>query len=103
MCIRDSSWTMEDTLVFSQKLGELGYDGIDCSSGGIDAERSRSVATALTRRPGFQVPFAEEIRTKLAMLTLAVGLIVNSKHAESILAEGKADLICLGRELLYNP
>ena len=96
-------WSIEDTLAFSKELSRIGYDGIDCSSGGIDAERSRSVATALTRRPGFQVPFAEEIRTKLAMLTLAVGLIVNFKHAESILAEGRADLICLGRELLYNP
>jgi 2,4-dienoyl-CoA reductase-like NADH-dependent reductase (Old Yellow Enzyme family) len=96
-------WLMEDTLVFSKELGRLGYDVIDCSSGGIDADRSRSVATALTRRPGFQVPFAEEIRKKLNMMTMAVGLIVNPKHAESILAHGQADLICIGRELLHNP
>jgi 2,4-dienoyl-CoA reductase-like NADH-dependent reductase (Old Yellow Enzyme family) len=96
-------WTMADTLVFSQKLGDSGYDVIDCSSGGIDAERSRSVATALTRRPGFQVPFAEEIRNQLGMMTAAVGLIVNPRHAEAILRDKRADLICLGRELLFNP
>ncbi|MBN8959444.1 MAG: NADH:flavin oxidoreductase/NADH oxidase [Rhizobiales bacterium] len=96
-------WQMEDTLVFSKELGRLGYDVIDCSSGGIDADRSRSVATALTRRPGFQVPFAEQIRKELKMMTMAVGLIVNPKHAESILAQGQADLICIGRELLHNP
>ncbi|MGE0749794.1 MAG: NADH:flavin oxidoreductase/NADH oxidase [Variibacter sp.] len=96
-------WLMEDTLVFSKELGRLGYDVIDCSSGGIDADRSRSVATALTRRPGFQVPFAEEIRKELKMMTMAVGLIVNPKHAESILERGQADLICIGRELLHNP
>ena len=96
-------WTMDDTLVFSKELGRLGYDVIDCSSGGIDAERSRSVATALTRRPGFQVPFATEIREKLGMRSMAVGLIVNPQHAEAIVAKQQADFVCLGRELLYNP
>ena len=65
--------------------------------------RSRSVATSLTRRPGFQVPFAEEIRRELSMSTAAVGLIVNPKHAESILQDNPADLVCLGRDLLFNP
>jgi len=97
------SWTMEDTLVFSERLRQIGYDVIDCSSGGIDAERSRSVATALTRRPGFQVTFAEEVRRKVNIKTAAVGLIVNPKHAEAIIASGRADLVCLGRELLFNP
>jgi 2,4-dienoyl-CoA reductase-like NADH-dependent reductase (Old Yellow Enzyme family) len=96
-------WTMADTLILSRKLRETGYDVIDCSSGGIDAERSRSVATSLTRRPGFQVPFAAEIRRELSMTAAAVGLIVNPKHAESILQDNRADLVCLGRELLFNP
>jgi 2,4-dienoyl-CoA reductase-like NADH-dependent reductase (Old Yellow Enzyme family) len=96
-------WTLDDTLVFSRELGRLGYDVIDCSSGGIDATRSRSVATALTRRPGFQVPFAERVRRRTGLMSMAVGLIVDPRHAESILREGRADLVCLGRELLYNP
>ncbi len=96
-------WSLEDTLVFATELGRLGYDVIDCSSGGIDAKRSRSVATALTRRPGFQVPFAERVRRETGLLSMAVGLIVKAAHAEAILREGRADLVCLGRELLANP
>jgi 2,4-dienoyl-CoA reductase-like NADH-dependent reductase (Old Yellow Enzyme family) len=96
-------WSMADTLVFSARLREIGFDVIDCSSGGIDAERSRTMATALTRRPGFQVPFAEQIRSELGMMTAAVGLIVNPRHAESILERNQADLVCLGRELLFDP
>ena len=96
-------WKIEDTLVFSARLRELGYDVIDCSSGGIDAERSRSVATSLTRRPGFQVPFAHRVRKELGIMTAAVGLIVDPRHAESILQKKQADLICLGRQLLFNP
>ena len=35
--------------------------------------------------------------------TMAVGVIVNPQQAEKILIEDKADLIAMGRELMYNP
>ncbi|NBO90684.1 MAG: hypothetical protein EBU77_13735 [Betaproteobacteria bacterium] len=35
--------------------------------------------------------------------TMAVGLIVHAEQAENILREGRADLIALAREMLYNP
>jgi 2,4-dienoyl-CoA reductase-like NADH-dependent reductase (Old Yellow Enzyme family) len=34
---------------------------------------------------------------------MAVGLIVEPKHAEQILREHRADLIAIGREALYDP
>ena len=34
---------------------------------------------------------------------MAVGLIVHAHQAERILAEGRADLVALAREMLYNP
>ena len=36
-------------------------------------------------------------------MSMAVGLIVHADQAERILQEGRADLIALARELLYNP
>jgi 2,4-dienoyl-CoA reductase-like NADH-dependent reductase (Old Yellow Enzyme family) len=36
-------------------------------------------------------------------MTMAVGLIVHADQAERILQEGRADLIALAREMLYNP
>ena len=36
-------------------------------------------------------------------MTMAVGLIVHAEQAERILQEGRADLIALAREMLYNP
>jgi 2,4-dienoyl-CoA reductase-like NADH-dependent reductase (Old Yellow Enzyme family) len=36
-------------------------------------------------------------------MSMAVGLIVHCDQAEQILQEGRADLIALARELLYNP
>jgi 2,4-dienoyl-CoA reductase-like NADH-dependent reductase (Old Yellow Enzyme family) len=37
------------------------------------------------------------------MATMAVGLITHPQQAEDILAQGRADLIAIGREALANP
>jgi 2,4-dienoyl-CoA reductase-like NADH-dependent reductase (Old Yellow Enzyme family) len=96
-------WSLDDTLILSRRLAEVGVDVIVCSSGGIDASRDRSVATALKFQPGFQVPYAERVRRDTGIMSMAVGLIVDPHHAEEILQQGGADMICLGRELLHNP
>jgi 2,4-dienoyl-CoA reductase-like NADH-dependent reductase (Old Yellow Enzyme family) len=93
----EGGWTGEDSVELAIRLKPLGVDLIDCSSGGI-APRIKIPA-----EPGYQVPFAEMIRHGAEMPTAAVGLISEPEHAESILAEGRADLILLGRELLRDP
>jgi 2,4-dienoyl-CoA reductase-like NADH-dependent reductase (Old Yellow Enzyme family) len=52
---------------------------------------------------GYQVPYAERLRRDADIMSMAVGLIVHADQAEQILQEGRADLIALARELLYNP
>ena len=52
--------------------------------------------------PGYMVPFSEAIR-KTGIKTSAVGFITSAHQAETILTEGKADLVVLARELLRNP
>jgi 2,4-dienoyl-CoA reductase-like NADH-dependent reductase (Old Yellow Enzyme family) len=49
------------------------------------------------------VPFARRIRTEAGIPAGAVGLITEPKQAEEILAEGSADVVLLGRELLRDP
>lgn len=92
----DGGWTIEESVKLASVLKEMAVDLIDCSSGGNIYNAKIPLA------PGFQVPFSEEIR-KTGILTGAVGLITSAAQAESILQEGKADLILLGRELLRNP
>lgn len=93
-------WSLEDSIVLSRELAELGVDVIDCSSGGLTEETR---ALPVPRGLGFQVPFSERIRREASVVTQAVGLIVDPHQAEVVLAEGKADLIALGREALYDP
>lgn len=100
----DGGWEMADTLVLARELRARGIDAIDCSSGGIRGANSLAVFDRIGGPPqGYQVPFAAEIRAKLAMPTMAVGLITDPHHAEQILADGHADLIAVAREALYDP
>ena len=62
-------------------------------------------ATLSTRKisQGYIVPYADEVRRDAGIATMAVGAIMDPVYAETVLADGKADLIALGRELLANP
>lgn len=97
----EGGWTMDDSLVLSRALAEAGVDLVDCSSGGN--LRIGATNSSLGRGPGYQVPFAERIRRETGIPTAAVGMIRTPEFAERILREDRADLICLGRQALFNP
>lgn len=94
----DAGWGPAQSVALAARVGPLGVDVVDCSSGGI-LSRPPAIAPAY----GYQVPYAERIRREAGVMTMAVGLIVHAAQAERILAEGRADLIALAREMLYNP
>jgi len=93
----EGGWNLEQSIVLSKALKEIGVDLIDCSSGGT-LERA-SIPVGL----GYQVPFAEAIRKEVNIATSAVGLITSAQQAETILQDGKADIISLAREFLRDP
>lgn len=96
----DGGWTMDDTVAYAKLLKERGIDVICCSSGGLTG----SATTARIKRSyGFQVPYAEQVRREAGIKSLAVGLIIDPKHAEEILQSGGADLVAIAREALVNP
>ncbi|GHF83240.1 2,4-dienoyl-CoA reductase-like NADH-dependent reductase (Old Yellow Enzyme family) [Amycolatopsis bartoniae] len=95
----DVEWSIDQTVELVRELGIRGVDVVDCSSGGIVGRPSPGV----TPDYGYQVPYAEQIRTRTGLPTMAVGHIVHATQAQSIVENGQADLVALGRELLYNP
>ncbi len=99
----EGGWSLEDSVLFSRKLKALGADVIDCSSGGIAGSATAATKTLLPRVPGFQLPFSERIRKEAGIATMAVGLILTPQQAEEALAAGRADLIAVGREALFDP
>ncbi len=91
---------MADTLAFVGEAKARGVDVIDCSSGGL---MGSATAARIPRGYGFQVPFAEQVRRDAEIATMAVGLILHPQQAEALVVEGKADLVAIGREALFDP
>ncbi|MCR4522197.1 NADH:flavin oxidoreductase/NADH oxidase [Bosea sp. 47.2.35] len=96
----DYGWGLADTIAFARALKGVGIDLVDCSTGGMRVPREYGLPA---RAPGFQVPFSEGVRKEADIATMAVGLIRDPAQAEAILQEGAADLIALGREMLFDP
>ncbi len=92
-------WTLDDTLALARELKDRDIDLVDCSSGGIMGETEMPM---VPRIPGYQVGFAERVRRDVGIMTIAVGGITEAAQAEAILQDGKADLVALARELLWN-
>jgi 2,4-dienoyl-CoA reductase-like NADH-dependent reductase (Old Yellow Enzyme family) len=91
---------LADSVAFAKEAKARGADIIDCSSGGL---MGSATAARIPRGYSFQVPFAQEIRQKADIATMAVGLILHPQQAEDILTDGSADLIAIGREALFDP
>eukprot|EP00160_Parvularia_atlantis_P020084 Unigene8168_Nuclearia_a/m.25057 Unigene8168_Nuclearia_a/g.25057 ORF Unigene8168_Nuclearia_a/g.25057 Unigene8168_Nuclearia_a/m.25057 type:complete len:370 (+) Unigene8168_Nuclearia_a:136-1245(+) len=92
----EGGWTSEDSVRLARELKALGVDLVDCSSGG-------NVPARFSLHAGYQVPFSEAVRHGADVPTATVGLISDPSHANEIVANGRADLVLLARELLRNP
>lgn len=88
-------WGIEDSIALARELGRIGVDVVDCSSGGFEGY-------SLKPGPLYQVPLAHAVRDA-GIKTMAVGLIMDHRDAESILANGDADLVALARTALDDP
>lgn len=93
----EGGWDLEQTIVFAKAAEALGCAFIDVSTGGLTPAQNIPV------RPGYQVPFAEAVKRATSMPTIAVGLITEPLQAQSIVADGQADMIALARGILYDP
>ncbi len=93
----DGGWDLPQSVELSFRLKQIGIDLIDCSSGGLVPD------ARIPAGPGYQVPFAAEIRARVGIATGAVGLITQAMQAEQIVATGQADVVIVAREMLRDP
>lgn len=93
----EGGWDNNQSIEFSKQIEAAGGDYVHVSSGGLAPQQSITVG------PGYQLPFARDIRKEVNIPVIAVGLITEPKHAEAVLQEGTADLVALARAVLYDP
>ena len=93
----DGGWSISDSVGLAKQLQPVGVDLIDCSSGGAVPN------VQILAGPGYQVPFAEQVRKEAGIRAAAVGMITAPEQADQIVRTGQADMVFLARELLRDP
>ncbi len=93
----DGGWTPEETVALCEWLDKAGANFLHISSGGVSPQQKIPIG------PGYQVPFAQQVKQAVSVPTFAVGLITQPEQAQAILTEGQADAVAIGRGLLFNP
>lgn len=86
-----------EAVALASELKASGCDYVDVSSGGIAMNAKIEIG------PGYQVPFAEEIRRRTGLPVWSVGLIVTPEQAEEIVASGRSDMVAVGRTIMDDP
>lgn len=95
--LEDGGWTADDTVRLAAELHAHGVDLLDVSTAG------NASGVRIPVGPGYQVPFATRVKTETPMPVAAVGLITDPEQAAKIVANGEADAVLVGRELLRDP
>jgi 2,4-dienoyl-CoA reductase-like NADH-dependent reductase (Old Yellow Enzyme family) len=94
--------SLDLTVPFAQALEAAGVDCMDVSAGTSDSPAGSS-------HPGPRAPYgcfaelAGHVRAAVGTRVIAVGKIATRDVAESILQQGQADLVALGRSLIADP
>jgi anthraniloyl-CoA monooxygenase len=87
----------EDAVAVAEAFQDAGAAAIDVSSGQVTPDENPAFGRS------YQTPFADKIRNRVGIPTIAVGVISSYDDVNSILLAGRADLCALGRAHLYDP
>ena len=90
-------FTIDESIIFSKQLSNLGCDYVCVSSGGNTPRPN------IPFKPHYQVHLSKKIKKNVDILTRTVGMITKPKAAEKVLQDNCSDMIALGRAFLTNP
>jgi NADPH2 dehydrogenase len=89
--------TVEDSRIAAREFEKAGIDLLDISGGFC------GYTVPGNNEPGYFAPLSAAVKEVVSIPVILTGGIVDPADAEQLLAEGKADLIGVGRALLRDP
>lgn len=95
--------TIEDIIAFCKLTKEEGVDIVDVSRGNVVTAAGKYEVPPIDLPRGFNIENAARIRKESGLVTVGVGRINDPDQAEAIIAEGKADLVAMGRAQIADP
>ena len=100
----EGGYGIETAVEIAQALEAWGVDAIHVSVGGTAPITLVPPDTSPMARPeGWLTGYAATIKKRVSVPIIVVGEIRHPVFAEEVLAQGKADFIALGRQLLADP
>jgi hypothetical protein len=100
----EGGWSIEHTVALRRELKKLESTWSIARRGGIQGSATAATKTLVKTRPGLSAAvLGQSAQGKPVIATMAVGLILTAQQAEQALQEGRADLIAVGREALFDP
>jgi 2,4-dienoyl-CoA reductase-like NADH-dependent reductase (Old Yellow Enzyme family)/thioredoxin reductase len=93
--------TSEETSLIARIIQDAGADAINVSAGTY--KTAEWIVPPMILPRGCNVPAAEAIKKKVSIPVIVAGRINSPEFAESILVQGKADLVAMGRPLVADP
>ena len=95
----DDGQTSPDSITFAQELEKAGVDCLDISTGGF----GKALVSPVKRNDMASLVFlAEDIKKNVGIPVIGVGRINTPEVAEAVLAEGRADMVAIGRQLIAD-
>jgi len=92
--------TLKDSTQFAMGLEKAGTDVIDVSLG---STAGATASPGPEQDEGTFIPLAENIKRHIDVPVIAVGRFRTPEVAERAIAEGKVDLVAIGRQLIADP
>lgn len=89
--------TDDEVLLIAQAFKDAGADVIDVSSGNTVSHQKPEVGRM------WMTPFSDAIRNTVHIPTITAGFIQDIDQINTILLNGRADLVALGKPLLLDP
>lgn len=95
--------TLENVIEFCKLAKDAGVDVVNVSRGNPLSFAMKYEVPPIDLPRGFNVENAAAIREATGLVTMAVGRINEPNQADRIIADGKADLVAMGRAQLADP
>ncbi len=93
----DNGIAEEEVVAIAQAFKEAGADLINVSTGNTVSNQKPHIGRM------WQTPFSDLVRNQAHVPTITTGFIQDIDQIHTILLNGRADLVALGRPLLLNP
>ena len=93
--------SLDEARRIARHLEQAGADALDVSCGTY--ESMPTLLEPITYDQGWRVYLAEEIGKEVSIPVVAVGVLRQPEFVEDVLAQGRADFVALGRELIAEP